>query len=819
MGLRGREKVVGEVVAALRRASPTRTAVYVVSGSAGQGRTSVLAEAVSAAGSDAVVWIDGKPARGVRQPGPWRNVPLEDLSSEPCTRAEPLRAVVVDDLHALDAEQVRALSAWLGKQAPPLGVLLVSTRSPGEGTPGTELLAHFTDVRWSHLAPVEDGVVWSIVTDRVGSCLPTALRPRITRIAQGIPALADEIGRCLRAEPPDARCIPETVEAVCARAVRTVCLRQLDAGVERAGLLAALIAPEGTAAAAAMLLGADPQSARAMARSLTELGLTPEDAVARRVVRSAAAGWPDRIELSELALVADGYLTRLDAAPMRLLETWELAGPRDERYVELSRRVIVAAAAEGSIDDVRRVAHAIIAHAVCPDAVSWARGVLLDDYMTHDWHEAAATIERLYRPGTRSTCSAGTRPPPAEFGLEAPDAAVAYTDHSGHQAKTGDLDDGALPDAVHRLLVAGQPLPAVTMLRARRRVGGAGLHLLHASGLAVAAFRGGAVEVRLRTLEARIAATSSMLSTGSPFAVYLAATHFATADYGLALEWVTVAGMTASSAEEPSVALSHLVGAQIALRLGEHELARQHADSATAMFAGFGARHLAAAGAATRMLIDVEDRREVTWQGMPLASKVHSLIGSYLTYVHARVQLSHGDVAAGIAGLFETGRHLDAAGLHNPTLLNWRPHLARTFRAGGHETFACTVEDDLLAAMQRWGRANPDAARRGAAVLSPRHSPLRATTAAMSASSPDVLSRMDQLSEAELRVARLIVKGLSNRDVAKGLFLSKRTIDTHLSNIYRKLQIGSRQELKAICGVPLVPQPREGGLTTQPVYG
>jgi DNA-binding NarL/FixJ family response regulator len=50
------------------------------------------------------------------------------------------------------------------------------------------------------------------------------------------------------------------------------------------------------------------------------------------------------------------------------------------------------------------------------------------------------------------------------------------------------------------------------------------------------------------------------------------------------------------------------------------------------------------------------------------------------------------------------------------------------------------------------------------------------------------------LSEREIEVLKLAAKGLSNRDIAKQLFLSVRTVQAHLGNIFNKLNIGSRTE-------------------------
>ncbi len=53
----------------------------------------------------------------------------------------------------------------------------------------------------------------------------------------------------------------------------------------------------------------------------------------------------------------------------------------------------------------------------------------------------------------------------------------------------------------------------------------------------------------------------------------------------------------------------------------------------------------------------------------------------------------------------------------------------------------------------------------------------------------------DSLTRAELRVARLVAEGLTNRAVARRLGISPHTVDTHLRHSFTKLDIGSRVEL------------------------
>jgi DNA-binding CsgD family transcriptional regulator len=60
---------------------------------------------------------------------------------------------------------------------------------------------------------------------------------------------------------------------------------------------------------------------------------------------------------------------------------------------------------------------------------------------------------------------------------------------------------------------------------------------------------------------------------------------------------------------------------------------------------------------------------------------------------------------------------------------------------------------------------------------------------------PPLGDRAQLLTAREQEVALLVVQGLTNRQIAKQLVLSERTIDHHVSRILRKLNVGSRERV------------------------
>ena len=109
-------------------------------------------------------------------------------------------------------------------------------------------------------------------------------------------------------------------------------------------------------------------------------------------------------------------------------------------------------------------------------------------------------------------------------------------------------------------------------------------------------------------------------------------------------------------------------------------------------------------------------------------------------------------------------------------------------RAGARGYVTKTISGpDLAAAIRRVAD--------GDAVFSPR---LAGFVLDAFTRNPDVPvhdPELDQLTQREREVLRLLARGYAYKEIASQLFISVKTVETHVSSVLRKLQLSSRHEL------------------------
>jgi DNA-binding NarL/FixJ family response regulator len=106
--------------------------------------------------------------------------------------------------------------------------------------------------------------------------------------------------------------------------------------------------------------------------------------------------------------------------------------------------------------------------------------------------------------------------------------------------------------------------------------------------------------------------------------------------------------------------------------------------------------------------------------------------------------------------------------------------------ARGYVTKSITG-DELVAAIKRVSE--------GDAVFSPRLAGFVLDAFAGQIEVASVDEDLDRLTEREREVMRLIARGYAYKEVASELFISIKTVETHVSSVFRKLQLSSRHEL------------------------
>jgi DNA-binding CsgD family transcriptional regulator len=148
------------------------------------------------------------------------------------------------------------------------------------------------------------------------------------------------------------------------------------------------------------------------------------------------------------------------------------------------------------------------------------------------------------------------------------------------------------------------------------------------------------------------------------------------------------------------------------------------------------------------------------------------VLGAMAAEAHGAVELAEGNAAAALEPLRRAFRVWYAVGA--PYLgARLRVLIARACQALGDRDTAALELDLARRVFEQLGAAPDLAALGAAAVAAGRDAPAG-------------------LSPRELEVLRLVAAGKTNKSIAKELFLSEKTVDRHVSNIFAKTNVGSR---------------------------
>jgi DNA-binding CsgD family transcriptional regulator len=176
-----------------------------------------------------------------------------------------------------------------------------------------------------------------------------------------------------------------------------------------------------------------------------------------------------------------------------------------------------------------------------------------------------------------------------------------------------------------------------------------------------------------------------------------------------------------------------------------------------------------------------------------------SLAMSAFLYTRAKMYEATGRFEEALTDLMSVGRGLTNRGWHNPALLAWRSRAAAVAERVGKRAFAHRLLAEERRLASAWGATrSPGGAWSGSDPSSLSHAPRPGETkhADGRGQGPDPWPGTVTLTPAETRVAALVAEGLSNKLVSERLSISPRTVELHLTRVYRKLDISGRTGLR-----------------------
>jgi DNA-binding CsgD family transcriptional regulator len=243
----------------------------------------------------------------------------------------------------------------------------------------------------------------------------------------------------------------------------------------------------------------------------------------------------------------------------------------------------------------------------------------------------------------------------------------------------------------------------------------------------------------------------------------------------------------------------------------------------------------------------------------------HHVTFVFLLESRGRLRCAQGRLREGVDDLFESGRRWEPFGLRNPNVSAWRSDAAVALLHLGEREQAARLADEELALARTAGTARGIGVACRTSGIVHRDDRLLAEATEVLADSParleyakalcelgaagrragrrrevrepllaaldlarrctaaplaerirselsaigtrprrDYLGGVEALTPGELRIAKMAAEGRTNKDIAQALFVTLRTVETHLTHVYRKLDIDSRAALGgALEGTPV----------------
>jgi ATP/maltotriose-dependent transcriptional regulator MalT len=175
---------------------------------------------------------------------------------------------------------------------------------------------------------------------------------------------------------------------------------------------------------------------------------------------------------------------------------------------------------------------------------------------------------------------------------------------------------------------------------------------------------------------------------------------------------------------------------------------------------------------------DIQAARDMSRELQEIAQSFDTeVLGAIAAYARGSIEVAEGDAQAALSSL-------------RGALRVWQqfdvPYMAARVRV--LLALACRGLGDIDGCELQFAAARATFERLGAAPDLMRIDSLTSDAS---------LDRSSGLTQRELQVLRLIAAGKTNKAIAAQLFLSCKTIDRHASNIFNKLQVGTRSAATA----------------------